>query len=43
MNEKRWVPLTNGTVGWVREHDPDTESGIAPMPLVSKPEQQPDA
>ena len=29
--EKRWIPLTNGTIGWVREHDPETESGIVPM------------
>lgn len=46
----KWVPLQNGMTGWVLEHDPETQSGIAPrraeatvtapVPAVSKPKKQ---
>lgn len=29
-NEKQWV-VVPGITGWVREHDPETETGIAPI------------
>lgn len=28
--KRNWVPVA-GIAGWVREHDPETESGLAPM------------
>lgn len=30
MTEKQWV-VVPGIAGWVREHDPETESGLAPI------------
>lgn len=29
-NGMKWVPMPNGAAGWVLEHDPLTQSGIAP-------------
>lgn len=29
-DDKQWVVIP-GVIGWVREHDPETESGIAPI------------
>lgn len=29
-NGMKWVPMPNGVAGWVLEHDPATQSGIAP-------------
>lgn len=28
--DKQWVVIP-GVIGWVREHNPETESGIAPI------------
>lgn len=30
MSERQWV-VVPGVTGWVREHDPETESGLAPI------------
>lgn len=30
MTDKKWV-VVPGVNGWIREHDPEVESGVAPI------------